>query len=92
MTYAIRTIALVSAACACVACGPNTGQANSTANKDAQDISVAPAGDASAAIHSLKDVTTPIAGVVLSRTDTARYHYYSYGYYNYSNYSKYYQE
>ncbi len=43
------------------------------------------------AVRALRDVHAPIAGAVLSRADTKRFHYYSFGYGGYySAYSRYY--
>lgn len=45
------------------------------------------------AVKALREVRAPIAGIVLTRADTKRFHYYSFGYggYYYS-YSKYYED
>jgi capsular exopolysaccharide synthesis family protein len=43
-----------------------------------------------AAVRTMNDFNGPIAGIALTRADTARYHYYSYGYYGYGAYNKYY--
>jgi capsular exopolysaccharide synthesis family protein len=45
------------------------------------------------AIKALREVRAPIAGVVLTRADTKRFHYYSFGYGSYYYaYSKYYED
>ncbi len=47
---------------------------------------------AKAAVRALADVSVAIAGVVMTRTDVTRYHYYSYGYQGYYNYASYYND
>ena len=44
------------------------------------------------AARALTDVKAKVAGVVLTRADTDRYHYYSYGYQSYQSYNKYYSD
>ena len=47
------------------------------------------------AARILADLGVPVAGVVMSRADSKRHHYYNYGYrgyYNYHNYDKYYND
>jgi capsular exopolysaccharide synthesis family protein len=47
---------------------------------------------AKAAIRNLADVGVSVAGVVMTRTDVTRFHYYSYGYQGYYNYASYYND
>lgn len=43
------------------------------------------------AVRSLRDIQAPVAGVVLTRADSERFHYYNYGYQDYHEYNKYYR-
>jgi capsular exopolysaccharide synthesis family protein len=44
------------------------------------------------AVKALREVRAPLSGVVLSRADSKRFHYYSFGYGSYYGYSNYYND
>jgi capsular exopolysaccharide synthesis family protein len=49
-----------------------------------------PRDAARAAARILGDIRAPVAGIAITRANTARFHYYSYGYQSYTSYNKYY--